>query len=663
MFLDMLPLPGVSFRSEREAEMHMPKRSDHPSAGASNVLQGDEDPRTAGFLDKLRKRKIIQTTAAFIAGGWLVLEFVHWILIDHYHIHEKWLDIAFISLLGAFLCAVVWRWFESATTHPGNVRVEVLLVPWVALLTIAVDLILILEITGTRVKGWPFVLVALGLGIAWTVFKSLQWAARSPEVRQADIKDLIPLETKYEKSIVVLPFKNISPEEGQEYFSDGITDEVISDLSRIRALRVISRSSAMTYKGSTKTVPEIAKELNVRYVLEGSVRKSGDNLRISAQLIEAGRDTHLWSEKYVGSLADVFDIQEKVSRAIVVALKQELAPDEERTMTDRPIQNLRAYECYLMARRDMYQCSKESMERALQSLTHALEIYGESPLLFAAMGLVHLRLYNTGFRTNEETLKKAEQFLRKIIALDPESSHRYHLMGTIERSRGDPQKAVRSLKKAADIDPNDPDTLGWLGNLLSLYMGRPELGKPHIKRLIEIDPLVAWNYYVASVYYLAKGKMDRALSMIRRAVQMDPEDRNFRFWESWYLASNGQTKEAIELINRTTGESPHDRVALLSMLWKCALQGEKDRALRTLTKPRREILWNDPEGPWLMAGCFGLLDEKTEALSWLERAAARGWINYPLFCRIDPFLASIRDEERFQKLMERIKREWESFTV
>jgi non-specific serine/threonine protein kinase len=643
--------------------MHPVKRPDNLSpAGIGSPAHGNGS-EPSGFIEKLRKRKIVQTTAAFIAGGWLILEFVHWILIDHYHIHERWLDIAFVSLLGAFLCAVVWRWFQSTKTHPGNVRVEVLLVPWIALLTVAVDLIIILEIAGTRVKAWPFVIAALGLGIAWTVFKSLQWAARYPAARPEDVKDLLPLETKHEKSIVVLPFRNISPEEGQEYFSDGITDEVISDLSRIRALRVISRSSAMTYKGSTKTVPEIAKELNVRYVLEGSVRKSGDNLRITAQLIEAGRDTHLWSEKYVGSLADVFDIQEKVSRAIVIALEQELAPDEERTMTDRPIQNLRAYESYLMARRDMYQCSKESMERALQSLTHALEIYGESPVLFAAMGLVHLRLYNTGFRTNEETLKKAEQFLRKIIALDPESSHRYHLMGTIERSRGDPQKAVRSLMKAADIDPNDPDTLGWLGNLLSLYMGRPEVGKSHIKRLIEIDPLVAWNYYVASVYYLAKGKMDRALSMIRRAVQMDPGDRNFRFWESWYLASNGRTKEAIDLVNRTTGESPHDRVALLSMLWRCALQGEKDKALQALTKPRREILWNDPEGPWLMAGCFALLEAKNEALTWLERAASRGWINYPLFCRIDPFLASIRDEARFQKLMERIKREWENFTV
>ncbi len=643
--------------------MHPGKRPDNPSsAGSGSPARGDSS-EPAGFIEKLRRRKIVQTAAAFLAGGWLVVEIVHWILVDHYHVHEKWVDVAIFSLTGAFLCAVVWRWFESAETHPGNVRVEVLLVPWIALLTIAVDLILVLEIAGREATAWPIGLAALGLGIAWTVFKALQWASLSPEVRKDDVRDLIPPEKRHEKSIVVLPFKNISPEEDQEYFSDGITDEVIADLSRVRALHVISRSSAMTYKGSIKTVPEIARELNVRYVLEGSVRKSGDNLRITAQLIEAGRDTHLWTEKFSGSVADVFDIQEKVSRAIVTALKQELAPDEERTMTDRPIQNLRAYESYLMARKDMVQCSEESMKRALQSLTHALEIHGESPLLYAAMGLVYAQLYNAGFRTNEETLKKAEQLLRKIIALEPESSHRYHLMGTIERSRGDPQKAVRSLKKAVDLDPNDPDTLGCLGNLLSLYMGRPELGKPYIKRLIEIDPLVAWNYHVASVYYLAKGKLDRALSMIRRAVLMNPEDINFRFWESWYLAADGRTKEAIELIGQSTGQNLPERVALLSTLWKGALQGKKGPVHQVLTKAKREILWNDPEGPWLTAGCFSLLEEKNEALTWLERAAARGWINYPLFCRIDPFLANIREEERFQKLMQRIKPEWEKFTL
>jgi len=601
--------------------------------------------------------------AAFVGIGWLIYEIVHWILVVHFHLPEGLLDITLVTLFGALVSLVIWLWCRGVRKRSRSVKVEVLVVPLIILLTLAVNANLIFHLVGVSGQAAYIGVIALGLGVAWIVFKSLQWAGRVPSAVRDDDKDIIPPEPKPGKSIVVLPFKNISPEEGQDYFSDGITDEVISDLSRIRTLRVISRSSSMTYKSSTKTVPEIAKELGVRYVLEGSVRKAGNNLKITARLIEAARDTHLWAEKYDGTLDDIFSIQEKVSKAIVGALEQKLAPDEEKTLSDRPIQNLRAYECYLMARRDMYQCSEESMERALQSLAHAVEIYGESSLLYAAMGLAHLQLYNMGFRTTEETLKKSERLLHKIIALEPESSHRYHLMGTIERSRGHPEKAVRSLKKAVDLDPNDPDTLGWLGNLLSLYMGRPDLGKRHIRRLIEIDPLVAWNYSVASVYYLAKGKAERALSMIRRAVQMDPEDRNFRFWESWFLAWNDRTEEAIDLINRIADKNAHDLVSILSFSLKCALQGEKDQALQALTKPKREILWNDPEGPWLMAGCFARLNDNDEAFSWLERAIARGWTNYPLFSRIDPFLANIRSEERFRKLMERVKRGWESLEI
>jgi TolB-like protein/Tfp pilus assembly protein PilF len=601
--------------------------------------------------------------AAFVGAGWLVYEIVHWVLVVHFHLPEGLLDIALVTLFGTLLSLVIWLWFRGGQKKPRSVRVEVLVVPLIVLLTLAINVNLVFHISGISAKAAHIGLIALGLGVAWIVFKSLQWAGRMPASPGDNDKDIIPPEPRPGKSIVVLPFKNISPEEGQDYFSDGITDEVISDLSRIHALRVISRSSSMTYKGSTKTVPEIATELGVRYVLEGSVRKAGNNLKITAQLIEAARDTHLWADKYDGTLDDIFNIQEKVSRAIFRALKQRLEPDEEKTLSDRPIQNFRAYESYLMARRDMYQCSEQSMERALESLDHALEIYGESALLYAAMGLVYLQLYNMGFRTTEETLKKAERLLHKIIDLEPESSHRYHLTGTIERYRGHPQKAIRSLKRAVDLDPNDPDTLGLLGSMLSLCMGKPDLAKPHIRRLIEIDPLVAWNYCVAAVYYLAKGKADRALAMIRRAVQMDPKDRNFRFWESLFLAWNDQTNAAIDISSRIVDENVNDLVAILSFSLKCALEGEKDKALQALTKPKREILWNDPEGPWLMAGCFARLNEKDEAFSWLERAVARGWANYPLFSRIDPFLANIRSEERFGKLMERVKRVWENLEI
>jgi len=245
------------------------------------------------FLTKLRKRKTIETLAAFIGGGWLVIEFVGRILVAHYHIHEKWLDTAFFTLLGALICVILWRWFRGAEKRPGNVKVEVLLVPLIILVTLTIDLNLIFQITRISGKRLLLGIIALCLGIAWIIFKSLQRAAIAPESGKKQIEVSMHAAVKPEKSIAVLPFADLSPQKDQEYFCDGMTEEIITDLSPVHEVRVISRNSAVTFKGTKKTTKTIGRELNVQYVLEGSVRKAGNDLRIAAQLIDATNDAHL----------------------------------------------------------------------------------------------------------------------------------------------------------------------------------------------------------------------------------------------------------------------------------------------------------------------------------------------------------------------------------
>ena len=152
-----------------------------------------------------------------------------------------------------------------------------------------------------------------------------------------------------EKSIIVLPFENISPDPDQDYFSDGLTEEIITDLSHIQDLLVISRSSAMTFKGTKKKISEIVREVNVHYALEGSVRKAGNNIRITAQLIDGINDSHIWAEKYSGTLDDIFDIQEKVSRALTDSLKIKLSPEDKKKFQERTIDNAFAYDRFLRA--------------------------------------------------------------------------------------------------------------------------------------------------------------------------------------------------------------------------------------------------------------------------------------------------------------------------
>ncbi len=167
-----------------------------------------------------------------------------------------------------------------------------------------------------------------------------------------------------EKSIIVLPFENISSDPEQEYFSDGLTEEIITDLSHIHDLLVISRSSAMTFKGTKSTIKEITDKVNVRYVLEGSVRKEGNNLRITAQLIDGINDSHIWAEKYSGTLNDIFDIQEKVAFSIVNSLRLKLTSQESKSIVLKPIQDLRAYDCYLRAKQDFWAWDRKSFEKS-----------------------------------------------------------------------------------------------------------------------------------------------------------------------------------------------------------------------------------------------------------------------------------------------------------
>jgi serine/threonine protein kinase len=216
------------------------------------------------------------------------------------------------------------------------------------------------------------------------IYKALEKDTRtryqSIQELMEDLKQSVPTTfPKAEKSIVVLPFDDMSPGKDNEYFSDGLTEEVISDLSSIQSLRVISRTSAMMLKGTKKSMKTIGRELDVQYVLEGSVRKAGNNLRITAQLIDATSDAHLWAKKYSGTLDDVFDIQEKVSRSIVDALKLKLSPEENQRMSERPIENIKAYECYLKANAEISKYTEEGLNLGIRYLQNGLDILAQMP--------------------------------------------------------------------------------------------------------------------------------------------------------------------------------------------------------------------------------------------------------------------------------------------
>ncbi len=462
-------------------------------------------------------------------------------------------------------------------------------------------------------------------------------------------------------SIAVLPFTNMSPDPENEYFSDGLTEEIIADLSKIRALRVTSRHSTIRLKGSDTDSRTIGRELNVRYLLEGSVRRSGNSLRITAQLIDASDDVHVWAEKYSESVEDVFDIQERVSRAIVQALQVTVSPDEERRVAERPIQDIRAYECYLRAKHEIYRFSEEGLDRAVPLLRSALEIVGENALLYSALGMAYCWYINVGVSADRRYLEQAEECADKVFRLDQESAEGHVVRGLLGFFRGDTQEAARSFKRALALEPNHPDALRFRAAALG-YAGRES--SVEAARLLEVDPLTPFNLVAPGWDHFAMGRFSQAADQFRQWHRADSDNALSALLLGDVLARTGSTEEASALFGEVALRLPQTTYERLALFLRHALDGDKVKALRavtpTLTEWARSL---DAQPCWEMATGYALIHEPDKAIEWLENAVRRGFINYPLLSQYDPLFESLRQQQRFQDLMVDVRSQWERFEV
>jgi len=461
------------------------------------------------------------------------------------------------------------------------------------------------------------------------------------------------------KSIIVLPFENISADPEQDYFCDGLTEELISSLSKIRSLRVISRTSSMIFKGTKKDIPAISREVHVGYVLEGSVRKAGNNLRITAQLIDAANDAHLWAEKYGGTLDDVFDIQEKVSQSIVEALKLKLTPAESERLAERPIPNALAYEFYLKARQEILKWTEAGLEKALRYLQSGLEVVGENAFLYAGMAYVYFQYFNLGLKEGGHNRKQAEDYVRKAFALDPDCTVANFVQGNLIAWHN-LKDGIERFKRVLDKNPNDFDTLFFLSCLLGT-LGRTRAVIPLEERTIQIDPLNPLAHVHSGFNRMWDGQYSLAVERLGKLHLSFHEDVMTKWSYGLSLAYVGRKEEAGLIFDEVAREQPGTIFACLGLAFKCALEEKRSETLAMLdSNPAIQNPWDFQIAYW-KTECLALAGEKELALDCLERDVDLGMSNYPLMSELDPFLANIRGEERFQKLIERVKYEWQHF--
>jgi len=335
-------------------------------------------------------------------------------------------------------------------------------------------------------------------------------------------------------SIAVLPFENLSGDPEQEYFSDGMTDDLITDLSKISGLFVIARNSAFTYKGKPIKVDQISCELGVRYVLEGSVRKAGDRVRINAQLIDATTGGHLWAERYDGNLEDVFALQDEVTQKIVAALAVALTEEEEDRLARKYTENVEAYDYFLRGLEYHFHTTKEMNIQARQMFEKAIDLDSEFAAAYAHLGWTHLREWALQWSQDPQCLDQAFELAQRAIALDDTLSEAHFVLGEVYLWKKQHEQAIAEFEKSISLNPNYADAIAELGEVLS-FAGRPEEAIGLVKKAIRLNPTPpSWYLDNLGLAYYLRGQYEEAIAAFKRVLNRNPS-----FWITRaYLATS-----------------------------------------------------------------------------------------------------------------------------
>jgi adenylate cyclase len=385
------------------------------------------------------------------------------------------------------------------------------------------------------------VLLVVAGGVA--IWKSYRPSAPPPTEITSEEKMVFPLPDK--PSIAVLPFDNLSGDPEQEYFSDGLTDEIIAVLSKVPNLFVIARNSTFTYKGKPVKVQQVSEELGVRYVLEGSVKKAGDKIRITAQLIDALSGHHLWAEQYDRNLSDIFAVQDEITKEIITAMQVKLTEGEQARAVAKGTNNLQAYLKYLQANEYYHRLNIESNALAKQLAKEAITLDPEYAMAYGVLAKTHLLdfWFDTS-KSQEQSLAEAKELLQKAIVLDDTYAEAYGLLGMVFSMRRQPDKALAQAEKAVALDPNSAESHFRLGKVL-VFSSKDEEAIPEYKTAIRLNPIPP-NIYLWSLglAYAETGQYDEGITWCEKAVRQQPDDLLARIMMTAVYSWSGRDEEA-----------------------------------------------------------------------------------------------------------------------
>jgi TolB-like protein/Flp pilus assembly protein TadD len=469
---------------------------------------------------------------------------------------------------------------------------------------------------------------------------------RNPEVRN------IIQSSSVLNSIAVLSFANISAEKDNDYFSEGLTEEIIMNLSKMQMLRVVPRGSTMRYAKEGKTYKQAADDLGVQYLLDGGVRRHGKDLRITAQLIDTGHDSYLWSETYRGTIEDIFEIQEKVATEIVRALQVRLSPDERQNLKKRFTENTEAYQLYLQGRFFWNKRSAEGIKTAIKYFEKAIEKDEQYALAWAGIADSYSLLGEYGSIQRKELFPKAEAAVKKALEIDDELAEVHtSLASLLMLNKWDWVNSEKEFKLALELNPNYATTHHWYSQWF-LGRGRLEEALRMISRATELDPVSQAILKDKGLILYFNRRYDDAIEIARKTLELDPNYSAAHRLLSLAYQGKGQFDEAIAE-NRKWGNLTGNRVDTdISLAQLYAVSGKREDAkqLVKLVEKEKYTVSNVYRGLALVYAALGDDDMTFELLEKSYQMREEALLNL----KVDPKMERLASDPRFIALLKKI---------
>jgi serine/threonine-protein kinase len=470
-----------------------------------------------------------------------------------------------------------------------------------------------------------------------------QGASSSETIREPITK------TRTGPSIAVLPFVNLSPDPENEYFCDGLAEELIDALTKMEALRVVSRSASFQFKGEAHDIRQIGEHLNVNHVLEGSVRKAGNRLRITAQLISVDEGYHLWSEKYDRELEDVFAIQDEITEKIVDQLKVKLVGEESVPRVKPATQNVEAYTLYLKGRFYWNKRTEEGIRKGIEYFQQAIELDPDYAVAYAGMADCYSVLGLTGAEPPNECFSKAREAATKAMEIDDTLAEAHASLALVRTFyEWDWSGAEREFQRAIELNPKYPTAHQWYAEYLAA-MGRSDEALTEIRRALELDPLALMVITAVGIIFFYAHEYDRAIEPLQRALDMDPTFPPAHRVLGWVYEQKAMPEETIEAYQQAVTFSGRNVSMLADLGRYYGVLGQRDEA-QQLFAELRELSKQRYVSPYEIALVYAGMGEKEQAFACLKAACEeRYWLMVNL--NVHPVWDSLRSEPRFTELL------------